>query len=58
LGVVTKKKNDILVGATALCWAIGRYRNDLIFDSVTHAFFYADCFEGNILVAVLDIAAA
>ena len=36
----------ILTGTAALCWAIWRCRNDIIFDNVKHSFFMHVIFKG------------
>jgi hypothetical protein len=45
-GVATKEKSIILVGVTALCWAIWRCRNDLIFDNIIYTSFMQAIFKG------------
>jgi hypothetical protein len=41
-----KEKKYILVGVAALCWAIWRFRNDLIFQNCKYKYFMQAIFRG------------
>jgi hypothetical protein len=51
LGVSKKIKKIILVGASAVCWALRLSRNDMVFDKNTIKILFAGVFQGNILVS-------
>ena len=49
--LVKKIKKIILVGASAVCWALRLSRNDMVFDKNTIKILFAGVFQDNILVS-------
>ena len=45
-GINRKLKSQILVGASAICWAIWLTRNDIVFDKILAPFYLQVIFRG------------